>query len=296
MQISGDKSLPCASMRRVSRRCALAARLTALSLVLFASAPTQGQVDDSWERVQEQQRQACIITAACDNPPQRAPAPPAIWGAVALSKSTLISGSSWEYQSGQDAGNRAVSECSKAMNAMRDCAVLQTFANACVALATSPQDQKWGYSGTYNTIAGAESNAISRCTGSGGHACAITQSICSPAVDQAPPDAYAAIAVSSDAPAKSGTAWRASSQEAASAAALKGCLKVSGAPCTIGVWTRNSCAALATSNGPKYATAWNESRQKAKSEALRTCETTSGQKCLIQATVCATDPPSVSSR
>jgi hypothetical protein len=290
--MSYNKGVPrFASICRVPALRAVAARLIAVSLVLLLSAPTRAQVDDSWERTQEQIRQSCLTTGACDEHP-RAPAAPAIWGAVALSKSTLISGSSWEYQSQQDAATRAVSECSKAMNAMRDCAVLQVFANYCAALATSPQDHQWGYSGTYNTIAEAESHALSGCTGSGGHACAITQSICSPARDQAPADAYTAIAVSADAPAKSGTSWRAASQEAASAAALKGCLKQSGAPCTIGVWARNSCAALATSNGPKYATAWNDSRRQAESEALRTCETTSGQRCLIQVSVCADAPPS----
>ena len=105
---------------------------------------------------------------------------PGVWGAIAVSDSTLAYGSAWAYQSEQDAKNRASRECSLAMNAMRDCRVVGTFRNACVALATSPKEHAWGFSGAQSSIKSAVKSAITQCQKYGGRSCTIASQFCSP--------------------------------------------------------------------------------------------------------------------
>ena len=115
--------------------------------------------------------------ASCNRGPTQAPG---IWGAVAVSPSTLASGSSWRYQSEKDAENQALRECSLAMNAMRDCKVVGTFTNACVALATSPHENAWGFSGSKASIKSAVKSAMTQCQKYGGRSCKIVSKFCSP--------------------------------------------------------------------------------------------------------------------
>lgn len=115
--------------------------------------------------------------ASCNREPSQAQG---VWGAIAVSESTLAFGSAWGYQSEQDAKHRASRECSLAMNAMRDCRVVGTFSNACVALATSPNEHSWGFSGSQTNINSAVKNAMTQCKKYGGRSCDIVSKFCSP--------------------------------------------------------------------------------------------------------------------
>jgi hypothetical protein len=228
----------------------------------------------------------------CDNmlhPHQPAQAP-AIWGAIAVSDSTLVSGTSWEYQNPQDAQAQAVRQCSLAMNAMRDCKVIgNAFANACVALATSPNEHAWGYSGTYNSLAQASQSALGQCRSSGSRSCAITVKFCSPGQASTPADQYAAIAVADSNVKISGISWRASSKSEANSVALEECRKQGGTDCRLQMWASNACLALATSEDGKWGTNWNTNRALAQNGAIQQCRSVNGQRCVIQQSACTND-------
>ena len=94
---------------------------------------------------------------------------------------------------------------------------------------------------------------------------------------------FAAISYSQDT-GSWGSAWNYKNKLEAEQSALRGCSKY-GSGCEVVVWTRNACAALATSPSNGYGSAWAESKYLAERKALNLCNK-SNQSCSIQTTVC----------
>ena len=104
--------------------------------------PVQPAQEDQVDPVQQQQRQkenACIMSGACtclygvcteNATGMRFAAPPApkpdVWGAVAVSPSTLAYGSSWNWKNEKQAAATALKYCGA-----RDCKVVATVADVC---------------------------------------------------------------------------------------------------------------------------------------------------------------------
>ena len=94
---------------------------------------------------------------------------------------------------------------------------------------------------------------------------------------------FAAISYSQDT-GSWGSAWNYKNKLEAEQSALRECSKY-GSGCEVVVWTRNACAALATSPSNGYGSAWAESKYLAERKALNICNK-SNQSCSIQTTVC----------
>jgi hypothetical protein len=263
--------------------------LVALALLLaLASTIASAQEDPYVARDRERIRQACIL-ANCDTPQNRPSAPPGIWGALAFSKSTLVSGIAWSYPSEPAARQNAASECSIAMNAMRDCSVLGAFANGCAALATSPDDHAWGFSGSLATAAAAKEAAVDWCIKSGGRACGITQAFCSPGGQSRARDRWGAIAVSTST-FGAGYSTEADTRRGAEDSALRECAGVGKGDCKVVALTSNaSCLAVATS-APEHVQAASKPARAlgaAQAAAVASCRSRGGQHCEVVASLCA---------
>ena len=261
-------------------------------MAVAASAPLANvfaQVPDYVERNNEQIRQACIL-AGCDQPAPSGGAalPPGIWGALAVSPSTLVSGSTWGYQDKQSAEKSALKECSLAMNAMRDCKIVGSFANTCVALAISAKEHAWGYSGTYSTMKQAADAAMTRCRNGGGHACTITTNFCSPSQGTYKVDQWGAVAASPTTLA-SGNSWNFASRQDANARALKECAANGARDCKVVAAVANVCVAYAASMPEKvYGVSGAERTIKiASSDALAQCQRAGGRSCVVDVSFCA---------
>ena len=94
---------------------------------------------------------------------------------------------------------------------------------------------------------------------------------------------FAAISYSQDT-GSWGSAWNYKNKLEAEQSALRECSKY-GSGCEVVMWTRNACAALATSPSNGYGSAWAESKYLAERKALNLCNK-SNQSCSIQTTVC----------
>jgi hypothetical protein len=108
------------------------------------------------------------------------PAPPPlpdVWGAIAVSPSSLDYGSSWNFKSEKDAAARAMQECQKSTGA-KDCKVAVTVADVCVALAMSKPDKIFAIGGPTGAANYASGNATLHCQRAGGKSCAIITSFC----------------------------------------------------------------------------------------------------------------------
>jgi hypothetical protein len=109
---------------------------------------------------------------------------------------------------------------------------------------------------------------------------------------QAPPDRYAAIAVSNST-LKSGSSWNAKSQSEAERLALVYCHKQGASDCKIELWARNACVALAASaadGSGTFSTGWSPNRAQANSIAVAACHRIKGKRCTIQQSRCPQDP------
>jgi Domain of unknown function (DUF4189) len=112
----------------------------------------------------------CDPVFTCDQPHAQAPG---VWGALAYSRSTFRYGTSWGYQDEQDARNFSLHNCIVASGDQRDCKVLSSFANACVALAVSSPEGAWGLSAPYGNLTVAARNALAECRKAGGAKCQV---------------------------------------------------------------------------------------------------------------------------
>jgi hypothetical protein len=262
-----------------------------LIAVLILSAGVADAQDVDW---QQKNADACNNTLGylgCANLGRPPPGPPpGIWGAIAFSTSTFQSGLSWGQQNAQAAGNAAASECYRAMNAMRDCPVVGSFANGCAALATSGKEAAWGYSGPFDSVRQATQNAMERCQKGGGHSCTVVASLCSPGGPRDSPDVFAAIAVSGAQPLAWGVSWQSSSKADANTTALNYCQKSGGQQCKVQMLAWNTCVALATGDDGAWAVDWNDSKTVASNNVLQTCRNDKGKNCSVKVSTCASDP------
>jgi hypothetical protein len=132
----------------------------------------------------EQQRSSCINSGVCNQPNQPArPAPPPlpdVWGALAVSPSTLSWGASWNYKDEAAASQNALSRCRA--NGPSDCKLAVTVADVCVSLATSPAQKVFSIGGPIGAANFAEGAAILKCKRAGGLACATVTSFCADGV------------------------------------------------------------------------------------------------------------------
>lgn len=215
--------------------------------------------------------------------------PPGIWGAIAFSTATFQSGYSWGQQNAQAAGSAAASECYRVMNAMRDCPVVGSFANACAALATSGKEAAWGYGGPSNSAQQATQTALDRCQKGGGRSCTVVASVCSPGGPRDDADAFTAIAVSTQ-PLSWGASWQAKSKAEANATALDYCQKGGGKQCKVEMLAWNTCVALAMGEDGAWAVDWNENKAIASNNVLQACRNYKGKNCTVKVSRCATDP------
>lgn len=118
------------------------------------------------------------INMCMNGPAQPAPPPvPDVWGAIAVSPSTLLAGNSWNFKSEQDAAKRALKECQTATKA-DDCKVVITVADVCVSLAISKPEKIYAVGGPTGAISYANGNATLHCQRAGGRSCAIALSFC----------------------------------------------------------------------------------------------------------------------
>jgi hypothetical protein len=115
--------------------------------------------------------------------PSRPAAPPSpdVWGAVAVSPATLLYGNSWNYRTEKDAAQRALQECQKTQSG-RDCKVVITVADVCVALAISKPEKIYAVGGPTGAINYANGNATLHCQRAGGRSCTIATALCADGV------------------------------------------------------------------------------------------------------------------
>ena len=155
-----------------------------LSSALAQDYPAMAPPPDYVEQLNEQQRGACNITGLCNqsNQPGR-PAPPPlpdVWGALAISPSTLGWGASWNYKDEAAASQVALSNCRA--NGLSDCKLAVTVADVCVSLATSPAQKIYSIGGPIGAANFADGAAILKCKRAGGQACATVTSFCADGV------------------------------------------------------------------------------------------------------------------
>lgn len=102
-------------------------------------------------------------------------APRLYWAAIAVSPASLTVGGAHGKDSESEAHETALHNCRR--NGARDCNVLTSAGNQCVAMAVSYSDRSYGYDGGDNRGAAA-SNALALCRGAGGKNCVVVASPC----------------------------------------------------------------------------------------------------------------------
>ena len=150
---------------------------------------------DPEEQRQQQRQQTCIMTGTCscafgvctDNSTGakfRAPAQPKpdVWGALAVSPSTLAWGNSWNYKTGKEAEAEALKNCRTYSKGARDCRVAVTVADVCVSMAASMAQKIYTVGGPTGAANFAADNAMLKCKRAGGRACVIATSFCADGV------------------------------------------------------------------------------------------------------------------
>lgn len=153
--------------------------------------PAQENQVDPVQQQQQQRESACIMTGACTclngvctynatgvrfaAPPP--PPKPDVWGAVAVSPSTLAYGSSWNWKSEKDAAAAALKYCGA-----RDCKVVATVADVCLSLVESAAERIYMVGGPIGAANFADNNALLQCQRAGGRACIVKASFCADGV------------------------------------------------------------------------------------------------------------------
>jgi Domain of unknown function (DUF4189) len=168
--------------------CAIAGAALAIpmrhSSALADDYPAMAPPPDYVGQQLEQQRSSCINSGACNQPNQPGrPAPPPlpdVWGALAVSPSTLGWGASWNYKDEAAASQVALSKCRA--NGLSDCKLAVTVADVCVSLATSPAQKIFTIGGPIGAANFADDAAILKCKRAGGQACATVTSFCADGV------------------------------------------------------------------------------------------------------------------
>jgi len=97
------------------------------------------------------------------------------WAAIAVSPSTLGAGASHAQASQADAESLALHACQ--VNGVKDCKVVNSGVNDCVALAMTMHPNRY-FNGSGPTREGAAANALAECTKAGGSDCFVELSPC----------------------------------------------------------------------------------------------------------------------
>jgi hypothetical protein len=103
------------------------------------------------------------------------PPKPDVWGAIAVSPSTLRFAASWNYHSEAAASALALGQCQR--YGARDCQVT-AVADVCVALIESQAEKVYFIGGPVGLSNFAEDAAMARCKRAGGKSCTVMTSFC----------------------------------------------------------------------------------------------------------------------
>lgn len=255
------------------------------SSALAQEYPSMEPPPDYVGQQQERERNACIITGACNQSAQPS-GPPAIWGAVAISGSSTAYGYSYDYPSQQEANAAALSSCNSTLKGKRDCQVRSSFASNCIALATS-DDGAWGLSATYGDLVADDKDALGRCQNGGGKSCWTVLAYCSP---NGGFHTWVGLAISNEPHPKAGISWGAPAQSSASKLAYDNCVQDGGSNCKVRMLLHNQCLAYAASPNGMWGAYNHFNRQVAESNAIRKCQESKGTNCAVLLSKCATDP------
>jgi len=213
-------------------------------------------------------------------------APPAIWGALAISRSSTNYGYSYDYPSEEAANAAALASCNSGLKGKGDCAVRTTFSRNCIALAISDEGA-WGYSAPYGDLIADDKQALKYCENSGGKSCSTVLAYCSP---NAGLHTWVGLAISNEAKPKAGISWGAPAQSGASKIALDSCIKDGGSNCKVRILLHNTCVAYAASPNGMWGAHYNGVRQVAESNAMRKCREANGTSCAVVLSHCSNDP------
>jgi len=104
------------------------------------------------------------------------PPKPDVWGALAVSASTLASGTSWNYKSEPAAAEAALGQCRARGGS--DCKVEKTVADVCLALAVSKTEGIYAVGGPIGAGNYADEAALLKCQRAGGKSCFVQASFC----------------------------------------------------------------------------------------------------------------------
>jgi hypothetical protein len=104
-----------------------------------------------------------------------------VWGAIAVSPTTLYAISSRNYGSEQAAKIAALKACS--VKGARDCVIAVTVADTCVALAISKAEKIRAVGGPTGALNFATGNAMLHCQRAGGRSCQIATDTCADGID-----------------------------------------------------------------------------------------------------------------
>ena len=99
-----------------------------------------------------------------------------MWGALAVSPTTLASGTSWRDKSEAAASKAALGNCRTRGGS--DCKVLQTVADVCLALAVSKTEGTYAIGGPTGAGNFADDAAMVKCQRAGGRSCVVQASFC----------------------------------------------------------------------------------------------------------------------
>jgi hypothetical protein len=210
---------------------------------------------------------------------------PGVWGALAISSSSLTYGYSYDFPSQESANAGALKKCNAALKGKRDCHVLNSFAHDCIALATS-DDGVYGYSKAYGDLVADDKEALGRCQNAGGKSCSTVLAFCSP---NAGFHIWVGLAISNEPPhSKVGIAWGAPAQSGASKLAMDSCIKDGGTQCKVRMLLYNQCVAFASSPSGMWSAAANVSRKLAETNSLRSCQS-KGARCSVTLSKCSQD-------
>jgi hypothetical protein len=143
--------------------------------------PTAAQQDDpatAWEN-RCNEALGYVGCAEMMHPGPHRPGPPPkpdVWGAVAVSATTLDWGSSWNSKSESDASGFAQRQC--AAHGAQDCKLVKSFPDVCLSLVISPGEKIFTVGGPIGASNIAEDAALAKCRRAGGKACTLRSSFC----------------------------------------------------------------------------------------------------------------------
>jgi Domain of unknown function (DUF4189) len=211
---------------------------------------------------------------------------PGIWGALAMSRSSLIYGYAYDFPSQESAKAGALKKCNAALKGKRDCQAIFNFSNNCLALATS-EEGIYGYSKAYRDLVADDKEALGYCQKAGGKSCTTVLAFCSP---NAGFHIWVGLAISNEPPhSKVGIAWGAPAQSGASKLAMDSCIKDGGTKCQVRMLLYNQCIAFASSPNGMWSAAANISRKVAENNSLRGCQSKGGMSCSVTLSKCSQD-------